>query len=126
MASRDSSGRSGFLRLGVPCAGPGSPLGGDGKLGTASTALARSSRNLSNSGGRARRKEGMQDSGRSTRSCEYNYFASHYLHLSRLPRLHLPSVDNQRQQCYVWESKLGNLIQSKPPQRIVLILLSCH
>lgn len=50
MASRVSSGRSGFLRLGVPCAAPGSPLGGDGRLGAISAALALSSRNLSNSG----------------------------------------------------------------------------
>lgn len=50
MASKVSSGLSGFLRLGVPCATPGSPLGGDGRLGTISAALALSSRNLSNSG----------------------------------------------------------------------------
>lgn len=49
MASKVSSGLSGFLRLGVPCATPGSPLGGDGRLGTISAALALSSRNLSNS-----------------------------------------------------------------------------
>ncbi|TNN54940.1 hypothetical protein EYF80_034885 [Liparis tanakae] len=49
MANKASSGRSGFLRVGVPCAAPGSPLGGDGKLGTISAALALSSRNLSNS-----------------------------------------------------------------------------
>lgn len=50
MASKVSSGLSGFLRLGVSCAAPGSPLGGDGRLGTISAALALSSRNLSNSG----------------------------------------------------------------------------
>lgn len=49
MANKASSGLSGFLRLGVPCAAPGSPLGGDGRLGTVSAALALSSRNLSNS-----------------------------------------------------------------------------
>lgn len=49
MANKVSSGLSGFLRLGVPCAAPGSPLGGDGRLGAISAALARSSRNLSNS-----------------------------------------------------------------------------
>lgn len=49
MASKVSSGLSAFLRLGLPCAAPGSPLGGVGMLGTISAALARSSRNLSNS-----------------------------------------------------------------------------
>lgn len=49
MASKVSSGLSGFLRVGVPWATPSSPLGGDGKLGIASAALALSSRNLSNS-----------------------------------------------------------------------------
>lgn len=57
MAKRVSSGLSGFLRLGVPCAAPGSPLGGDGRLGAISAALARSSRNLSNSGGCAEGKK---------------------------------------------------------------------
>lgn len=49
MASSPSSCLAGFLRLGVPCVVPGSPLGGVGKLGATSTALALSSRNLSNS-----------------------------------------------------------------------------
>lgn len=49
MASNLSSGVSGFLRLGVPCATPGSPVGGDGRPGVISAALARSSKNLSNS-----------------------------------------------------------------------------
>lgn len=52
MTNRASSGLSGFFLPGVPCAGavPGLPLGGDGRLGVVSAALARSSRNLSNSG----------------------------------------------------------------------------
>ncbi len=59
MASKVSSGLSGFLRLGVPCAAPGSPLGGDGRPGAISAALALSSRNLSNSGSKENRKEGQ-------------------------------------------------------------------
>lgn len=49
MASNCSSGLSGFLRLGVPRAAPGSPLGGEGMPGVISAAFALSSRNLSNS-----------------------------------------------------------------------------
>lgn len=52
MASRASSCLPVFFLLGVPCA---APLGGDG--GPVSAALARSSRNLSNSG---RRRAGMK------------------------------------------------------------------
>lgn len=58
MANRASSGLSGFLRFGVPCAATGSPLGGDGRLGAISAALARSSRNLSNSGRDEKNKKG--------------------------------------------------------------------
>ena len=51
MVNRASAGRSAFLpALGVELATEGrSPPGGDGKVGTISAALARSSRNLSNS-----------------------------------------------------------------------------
>lgn len=49
MASSPFSGIAGFLRLGVPCVVPGSPLGGIGMLGVISAAFALSSRNLSNS-----------------------------------------------------------------------------
>lgn len=49
MASKVSSGLSGFFRLGIPFAGAGSPAGGDGNPGVISAALALSSRNLSNS-----------------------------------------------------------------------------
>lgn len=49
MASSPFSGLAGFLRLGVPCVVPGSPLGGVGMLGVISAAFALSSRNLSNS-----------------------------------------------------------------------------
>lgn len=55
MASSDSSGLSAFLRFGVPCTAPGSPLGGD-----ISAALALSSRNLSNSGGRQMEQERLK------------------------------------------------------------------
>lgn len=57
MASKASSGLPVFLRLGVPCAAPTSPLGGDGRLGAISAALALSSRNLSNSGGIVSKRE---------------------------------------------------------------------
>lgn len=60
MANNASSGRSGFLRLGVSCCVPGSPLGGDGRLGAISAALARSSRNLSNSGRGSRREQKLK------------------------------------------------------------------
>lgn len=61
MASKASSGRSGFLRPGVPCAAPGSPLGGDGRLGAISAALALSSRNLSNSGSIRSKERGIRE-----------------------------------------------------------------
>lgn len=126
MASKVSSGLSGFLRLGVPCAAPGSPLGGDGRLGTISAALALSSRNLSNSGSIGS-KEGNKKGGReceSGKKCVQNVagkfekrrFMLSYLHLSRLPHLHLLAVEKQRQQCHIWELTLQNLIHCKPPQ----------
>lgn len=63
MAKRVSSGLSAFLRLGSPCAAPGSPLGGDGRLGAISAALARSSRNLSNSGREQKEKRRGKEKG---------------------------------------------------------------
>lgn len=48
-AKRASSDRSGFFRLEALEAGAGASVGGEGRSGTVSAALARSSRNLSNS-----------------------------------------------------------------------------
>lgn len=48
-AKSASSDRSGFFRLEVVEAGAGASVGGEGRSGTVSAALARSSRNLSNS-----------------------------------------------------------------------------
>lgn len=48
-AKSASSDRSGFFRLEVFEAGAGASVGGEGRSGTVSAALARSSRNLSNS-----------------------------------------------------------------------------
>lgn len=48
-ANSVSSGRSDFFRLAAGAGMEGSVLGGDGRSGNLSTALARSSRNLSNS-----------------------------------------------------------------------------
>lgn len=61
MASKASSGLSGFLRVGVSCAVPGSPLGGVGKLGIISAALALSSRNLSNSESKGSNEEKKEE-----------------------------------------------------------------
>lgn len=101
MASSDSSGLSAFLRLGVPCTAPGSPLGGD-----ISAALALSSRNLSNSGRRRMKRERLKRGrgansevgvakGRTGRKIKAGGL-SPYLHWSPLPRRHLPSVEQQR------------------------------
>lgn len=48
-AKSASSDRSGFFRFEVFEAGAGASVGGEGRSGTVSAALARSSRNLSNS-----------------------------------------------------------------------------
>lgn len=83
MANKASSGLSAFLRLGVPCDAPGLPLGGAGRLGAISAALARSSRNLSNSG-----SEGA-------RGCEYKRRGDEYTAETKqnvdLPSLVTPS-----------------------------------
>lgn len=104
MASSDSSGLSGFLRFGVPCATPGSPLGGEGMPGVISAALALSSRNLSNSGRRWMRwrvKAANAEVGGAKRSLGRRIKGAvllPYLRWLHLLHRHRPSVGQQRRQ----------------------------
>ena len=122
MANKVSSGLSGFLRLGVPCAAPGSALGGDGRLGAISAALALSSRNLSNS-----RRIGPKQLNKTIWDSE-----NAKGHLSKCSRergdLCCPTFTchtfltfisfllGKKRQSHTWELNLTNLFHCEPPQ----------
>lgn len=109
-ANRVSSDLSAFLRLGVPCAAPGLPLGGDGRLGALSAALALSSRNLSNSGcikpwKWRRKKKSVQNVGGDSRE-HVRTIMLPYLHLWHLPQPHLLSVEEKKKPWHTYEMTL--------------------